>query len=69
MPKEEQIYANDNGYQYHNENHHIDILVHFNPLFKCVSSRLSMKWLDSPLDLLGVFLFSTAKWAHTGPLE
>jgi hypothetical protein len=23
-----------------------------------------MKLLDFPLDLLGLFLFSTAKWAH-----
>ena len=51
--KEQYIYANDNGHQYENVKHHIDIPWHFNHPLKYVSSRLSMKLLDFPLDPLG----------------
>jgi hypothetical protein len=39
MLKEQYIDANDNGYQYKNVSHHIDIPWHFNYPFKYVSSR------------------------------
>jgi len=39
MLEEQYIYANYNGYQYQNVNHHIDIPWHFNHPFKYVSSR------------------------------
>ncbi len=51
--KEQKIYANDNGYQYQNVKHDIDIPWHFNHQFKYIGSRLSMELLDFPLDPLG----------------
>jgi hypothetical protein len=64
MPKEQKIYDNDTGCHYQNAKHHIGIPWHFKHPLKYVSSRLSMKLLGFPLDPLGLFLFSPAKWAH-----
>jgi hypothetical protein len=40
MPKEQYIYANNNGYQYQNVSHHIDIPWHFNHPFEYWLERL-----------------------------